>query len=166
MANERMTMSTNGLSRLEQRERLVMQYYNDQANNCTYGVGTLAHLGPCTEEELRRTLTPEQVNTHFATGIHDAERAVRNRVRDTELTQEQFDALVSYTYNAGPTGASAALGAANRGDPDQVISHMNSRVFVRTRQPDGTVVSERSRGLINRRHEEAAPFRGPLRRRP
>lgn len=31
-----------------------MAYYNDVANNCTYGVGTLAHTAPCTPEELAR----------------------------------------------------------------------------------------------------------------
>jgi Lysozyme inhibitor LprI len=48
MPNETMQMSPSGRTALRQRERAVLSYYNDAANNCTYGVGTLAHRGPCT----------------------------------------------------------------------------------------------------------------------
>lgn len=62
MANENMRLSEAGWAELRLRESAVMAYYNDQVNNCTYGVGTLAHTGPCTPEELRRPVTPSQVN--------------------------------------------------------------------------------------------------------
>ncbi|WP_242540457.1 lysozyme inhibitor LprI family protein [Trinickia mobilis] len=51
-------MSHVGLTALRIRERAVLHYYNDIADNCTHGVGTLAHHGPCTEDELRRPVTP------------------------------------------------------------------------------------------------------------
>ncbi|CAB3763524.1 hypothetical protein LMG29660_04780 [Burkholderia puraquae] len=50
MANENMRLSEAGWAALCDREQAVMHYYNDQANNCTFGVGTLAHSGPCTPE--------------------------------------------------------------------------------------------------------------------
>ncbi|MFP3711328.1 lysozyme, partial [Paraburkholderia sp. SIMBA_009] len=85
---------------LRRRESAVMAYYNDQANNCTYGVGTLAHTGPCTPEELRRPVTTTQVNAQLAARVRRAEAAVRRHVSTRQLTQAQFDELVSYTYNA------------------------------------------------------------------
>jgi len=53
MANETMRMSANGMSELRRRESVVLRYYNDTANNCTFGAGTLAHLGRCTAPTSR-----------------------------------------------------------------------------------------------------------------
>ena len=66
MANENMRLSEAGWAALRDREQAVMHYYNDQANNCTFGVGTLAHTGLCPSEELRRPVTPGQVNAQLA----------------------------------------------------------------------------------------------------
>lgn len=83
MANESMHLSTAGYAALRFNEGTVMHYYNDPiGNNCTWGIGTLAHYGPCTAEELRRTVTPAQVNAVLAERVHEAEREVRNIVRD------------------------------------------------------------------------------------
>lgn len=114
MANENKRLSEAGWAALRQREQAVMHYYNDQANNCTFGVGTLAHTGACTPEELRRPVTPAQVNAQLAARVSTAEAQVRRNVTQRELTQAQFDELVSYTYNAGNTGALSALHSANQ----------------------------------------------------
>ena len=65
MANEHMQMSAAGLAALREREHAVLRYYNDVANNCTYGVGTLAHHGPCTADESQRPVTIADVNTQL-----------------------------------------------------------------------------------------------------
>jgi lysozyme len=87
------------------REGAVLRYYNDVANNCTFGIGTLAHFGRCTDDELRRPVTLADIHAQLATGVRAAEGAVKSHVKDHELTQDQFDALVSYTYNTGASGA-------------------------------------------------------------
>jgi GH24 family phage-related lysozyme (muramidase) len=56
-----MRMSAAGIAALRQHEQVVLNYYPDQAGNCTYGIGTLAHLGPCTPVELQRPVTLAQV---------------------------------------------------------------------------------------------------------
>ncbi|WP_175694021.1 glycoside hydrolase family protein, partial [Burkholderia ambifaria] len=114
MANENMRLSQAGWAALRQRENVIMAYYNDQANNCTYGVGTLVHAGPCTPQELARPVSAAQVNAQLAARVSTAEAAVRRAVSNRDLTQAQFDELVSYTYNAGNTGAQTALRAANQ----------------------------------------------------
>ncbi|KVX25468.1 lysozyme [Burkholderia ubonensis] len=160
MANENMRLSQAGWTALRTREHAVMAYYNDVANNCTYGVGTLAHTGPCTPEELARPVTTAQVNAQLAARVGRAEAAVRRNVTTRELTQDQFDELVSYTYNAGDTGARAALQAANQNNDAGVVSHMNQRVYVHPRDANGRRLAPvRSNGLVNRRRLETAPLR-------
>lgn len=159
MANETMRMSAAGMSELRRRESVVLHYYNDSANNCTFGVGTLAHLGGCTGEELARTVTVAQVNASLAGRVASAEETVRRRVTRHSLTQEQFDALVSFTFNAGATGARRTLDAADRGSHADVATNMTHHVFVHPRDGHGRRgPAVRSTGLVNRRREEVAPF--------
>jgi lysozyme len=166
MANETMMMSGGGRAALRRREGVRLDYYNDQANNCTFGVGTLAHAGPCTAEERARTLTTAQVDAQLATRLHDAERGVRRHVDRSALTQDQFDALVSFAFNTGVAGAKPVLSAANRGDHGEVVRGMNSRVYIHPRDAAGRrLTPQRSVGLVNRRREETAPFQPQGRRR-
>ena len=159
MPNATMQMSAAGMAALRLREGAVLRYYNDAANHCTYGVGTLAHLGPCTPEELRRPVSIADVNLQLATRVRSAEATVRQRVRNHQLTQTQFDALVSFVYNTGAAGARATLDAANRDAAREVITHMNSNVYVHPRDASGhRLAPVRLQGLVNRRREETAPF--------
>jgi lysozyme len=167
MPNETMQMSPGGRTALRQRERAVLSYYNDAANNCTYGVGTLAHRGPCTEDELRRPVTETDIHVQMTMRVSTAEAAVRRQVSEHALTQEQFDALVSFTYNVGARGAGATLRAANGGDMANVVRHMNSNVYIHPVGADGRRgQSVRSRGLVNRRQHETAPFQAAEQPRP
>jgi len=159
MANETMQMSAAGMAALRQREGAVFRYYNDAANHCTYGVGTLAHHGPCTPEELRRPVSIAEVNAQLAARVRSTEQVVRQRVRNHQLTQAQFDALVSFTFNTGAAGARATLDAANRGAFREVATHMNSNIYVHPRDASGRRLAPvRLQGLVNRRREETAPF--------
>ena len=159
MANETLRMSANGMSELRRRESVVLRYYNDSANNCTFGAGTLAHLGGCTADELSRTVTAAQVNASLAARVASAEATVRRRVTRHPLTQEQFDALVSFTFNAGATGARRTLDAADHGNNADVAANMTHHVFIHPRDANGRRGrAVRSPGLMNRRREEVAPF--------
>jgi lysozyme len=159
MANENMRMSSAGLAALRQREHAVLRYYNDVANNCTWGIGTLAHRGPCTDRELQRPVTAIDVDRELAIRVQEAEQAVRRQVRNQQLTQDQFDALVSYTYNLGATGARTALQAADHGNSNEVAQQMSGHVYAHPRDRRGRALpSVRVQGLVNRRRDEAAPF--------
>ena len=78
MPNETKQMSAAGLSALRAREGAVLHYYNDIANNCTFGVGGLAHHGPCTDDAMRRPVSVADVNTQLAVSVRSAEVAVRS----------------------------------------------------------------------------------------
>jgi len=153
---------SGGLRRtLRRYEGVRYEYYdNDGANNCTWGVGTLAHHGPCTPEERRRIVTVGQVNTTLATRVNEAAAAVRRQVPSRQLTQAQFDALVTYTYNLGSGGASHALRAANQGNNAAVVSEMNRNIYGRDQYGLPRVLPQ----LQMRRGEESAPFFSQLQR--
>jgi lysozyme len=158
MANENLRMSAAGLNALRVREHVELRYYPDQAGNCTFGVGTLVHYGACSPEELQRPVSIAEVNVALNTRIRDAEAAVRRNVRSQALTQTQFDALVSFTYNTGARGAAPVLHGANQGNHAQVARLMSQYVYVHPYRNGQRLAAVRSNGLINRRREEAIPF--------
>lgn len=155
-----MFMSTAARLNMRHREKKVMKYYDDGGTghgNCTWGIGTKAHNGPCNEKELGRTVTDADIEREFAKRLRVAEQGVERNVK-VELSQAQFDALVSLAYNAGVTGASKVFALINAGDFEGTatkISGMTSGHEMRK----GKKVKVFYPGLVPRRAEEAAPFR-------
>lgn len=125
--------------------------------NCTWGAGILAHKGVCSEEELARTVSVEQVDLEFERRVSDTERIVRKYV-NVALNQAQFDALCSLTYNAGPGGAGDTFGFATKNDFAGAAANISKliKVTVVVRGKRTQIVAP---GLIKRRAEESAPFR-------
>ena len=158
-ANSHRHLSAMGHVHLRRREGVRNYYYNDVANHCTYGVGTLAHRGPCTAEELHAPVTEEQINRSLIKEVLYSERVVRNAVRYYELTQEQFDAAVSFAYNL-PGRTPRVFGPANRGDMASVARNIESHNKITPHDKNGVATgpAKVSKGLANRRREEAAPF--------
>jgi lysozyme len=141
-------------------EKKVMKYYNDGnkgRGNCTWGIGTKAHNGPCTKVELARVVTDPDVEKEFSKRLNVAEKAIQRSVT-ADLTQDQFDALVSFTYNVGEGAASNVYDMLNDGDFDGAAAAILSRVYGHERQ-NGKRVTVFYRGLVPRRELEAAPFK-------
>jgi lysozyme len=139
----------------------VAHYYNNPVGNCTYGAGILAHgRTPYTAVELGQPVTQAQMDAAFNTRIGDAERAVRRNVRSQQLTQAQFDSLVSLTYNAGPTGARGTFTLVEAGNLQGTADNMMQMVYGTAHTARGTrrVLLP---GLVTRRQNESAPFRVP-----
>ncbi len=76
--------------------------YNDPVGHCTIGIGHLLHGGNCTSSDMRRsgTLTYEGAVLLLQEDVRRYEEAV-NRFITVQLNQNQFDALVSFTFNLG-----------------------------------------------------------------
>lgn len=166
MANEHMSLSKAGYAALRRREGTRLHYYNDKKvnGNCTWGVGTLAHFGPCTPEELRQKVTAKDVNRELAVRVHEKERIVRRLIRHHQLTQAQFDAAVSFAYNSNTINTRRALAPADRGDMITVVQRMMQNVYITPHDAYGRRAGtpEYSRGLHNRRIEETQPFRNSM----
>lgn len=71
------------------------------------------------------------------------------------LTQDQFDALIDFGYNAGSGSLAKVLVTyAKTGDPVKVADHIKQ--YVKTRDAKNNLIV--SDDLVNRRNENAKPF--------
>jgi lysozyme len=100
------------------------------------------------------TCTKEQALTWLAEDVEDAERTVA-RLVTVDLTQNQFDSLVSFVFNcgAGNFERSTLLKMVNAGSPNEAAQQ-----FGRWTKAAGRELA----GLVRRRHDEAAMFSGEL----
>jgi GH24 family phage-related lysozyme (muramidase) len=154
--NAGMKMSPEARARMRRRETDVFNYYDDMGpgkGNCTWGPGILAHKGVCTKEELARPVSAAAVEAEFSRRVAEAEAGVIRRVREQTLPQDQFDALVSLTFNAGVTGAHRVYALIESGRPAEAAAEI--RTMTSTHVNGKKVLA---RGLISRRAEESTPF--------
>jgi GH24 family phage-related lysozyme (muramidase) len=155
-----MFMSSVGKLRLQNREKKMVRYYDDMGRgkgNCTVGYGHLVHKNPCSAEELARAVSEDDIMDGFSSDVEAAETIV-NRNINVPLTQEQFDALVSYTFNRGPGGAHAAFKLINDGEFEKAAAEISKHVTATVKKKGKRVVTV-AHGLFDRRAEESAPFR-------
>jgi lysozyme len=130
-------------------------YDHDGAGNTTIGVGHLVHLGKKdprnpSEKEFKNGLTDSQVAQLFWEDIRKPTSEINTDVR-VPLTQSQFDALVSLTFNIG-NGAfhgSTVLRLLNKGDYSGAVKHFEDFRYSHHRT---------STGLVERRREETELF--------
>ena len=137
-------------------EKVMLRYYNDMGRhkgNCTWGIGFYVHKGVCSKEELERKVNVASIEVEYAKRVAEAERRVRLKVNKS-LNQDQFDALVSFTYNTRSATNQRVFDALNAGNVAGAADIMSSAVNVKI---DGK--AKLARGLIIRRAEESAPFR-------
>lgn len=156
LANEGMKMSLEARARMRRREKEVFNYYDDMGagkGNCTWDAGILAHKGPCTKEELARPVSAGSVAAEFSRRVAAAEAGVIRQVRKQKLQQDQFDALVSLTFNAGVYGAREVYALVDSGHLTEAATKI--RTMTSTHVNGKKVLA---RGLIPRRSEESAPF--------
>ena len=168
-ANAAMSMSAAGRAALAVREGQGGQpgneggAYNDSADNCTVGIGTLVHYGPCTPAELSRPANPAKNQADFDARVKTGEVAVRANVNARTLNQNQYDALVSGAYNSG-RGMAQVYTHANNGDDVGAIDQMRRNALIHRHDAQGHAVGPAivSRGLVNRRASEIAQYNRPV----
>ena len=138
-----MKTSDNGLNALKGREGARNIAYQDVKGIWTIGVG---HTGPEVVEGLQ--WTDEQILAQLAIDVGVAENAV-NEATNVELTQNEFDALVSFTFNVGghAFAQSTMCKLINHGDFDGAT----------TQFPRWNIPQE----IIGRRLSEQAQFATP-----
>ena len=90
-----MKTSQAGLQFIMDNEGLVLHPYNDAAGYPTIGAGHRIK----DEEEFPGQITREQAMVLLAADVERFEQAVNGYGLD--LTQNQFDALVDFSFNAG-----------------------------------------------------------------
>lgn len=148
-----LTVSPNGARFIGQFEGFGPGLYNDPAGHCTIGFGHLIHRKACDGSEpleFRQGITELQALNLLANDLQSVADIVRGLVR-VPLTQAQFDALVSFTYNVGEgnLAASTLLRLLNSNDYASVPEQFNRFVYASGRK---------LAGLVKRRAAEAKLF--------
>ncbi len=158
-----MEMSEHGLELLKQWEGFELNEYKDSAGLPTIGVGHLITNSEQVSGEIvidgvpvqyANGLTDEQVLALLSQDVKPAEQTVNKGVK-VALNQDQFDALVSFTFNVGGGNfnSSTLLKVLNQGQYDQVPDQLR-----RWNKAGGKVVQ----GLVNRRENEIKLWNGQI----
>ena len=141
-----MKISAEGLALIKKFEGCELEAYK-----CSAGVWTIGY-GHTKGVEEGMTITKDQAEEMLLEELVEYEKAVEEAVHN-QLDQCMFDALVSWTYNLGPTNlnSSTMLKVLNAGQYDEVPAQMK-----RWNKAGGKVLE----GLVRRREAEALLFEG------
>ena len=140
-----MRISTQGLALVKQFEGFFPTVYKDIAGLATIGYGHLVTKG----EDFSR-ISVREAEVLLLRDITVAEKAVERFIH-VILSQQQFDALVSFTFNlgAGALQRSTLRVKLNRGKYEEIPAEM-----LRWVRAGGI----RSEGLVRRRRAEGRLF--------
>jgi RHS repeat-associated protein len=138
---EDLSLSPKGLDFIKRHEGYSATVYNDAAGNPTIGYGHLIRPG----EDFSNGITEAGATQLLAQDVQIAVNAVNNRL-NVVVSQNEFDALVDFTYNLGEgnLGRSTLLSNINSGN-DVTLNN-----FTDWNRAGGVV----NRGLIIRRTHE------------
>ena len=164
-----MNISEKGLRLLAEWEDEVLHVYKDKAGLPTVGIGHLltrrelmanAIIINGASVTLANGITERQALDLLTQDIAPAEAEVNDHVK-IALTQDQFDALVIFTFNIGAGGfmGSTVLKDINAGLLDQVPAAMMMWDKITDPKTHQHVVCD---GLVNRRNKEIALWEGKL----
>lgn len=150
-----MKLSSRGLAAIQTREGERLIVYRDGAGNPTVCTGHL--VTPGDHLTVGDKVSPALCEQFAHRDLGTAESAV-NRLVKVKLTQHQFDALVSFTFNEGEQAFadSTLLKLLNAGNFTAAQAE-----FVRWHYQTVDGVKQPSNGLLNRRLQEAAQFGTP-----
>lgn len=108
-------VSARGLAEIAAHEGIVDAPYKDSVGIWTLGVGHTASAGLPDPAKNRRIYALNEIMTIFSRDIAKFEARVRNAFTRT-LTQEQFDAAVSFDFNTGAIHKATWVKKFNAGD--------------------------------------------------
>ncbi len=141
--------SSEGLNLIKGFEGKRLTSYDDGVGVWTIGFGTIKYPNGVRVKK-GDTCTEQQAEDYLRNDLSVFESAV-NRLVKAKITQNQFDALVSFTYNLGETNLSKStlLKKLNAGDYQGAADQ-----FLVWNKAGGKVM----KGLVRRREAERALF--------
>lgn len=160
-------ISSQGLNIISRFEGTYLKSYKDVAGYWTIGVGYLLNTQDDLDElnQILDTkfilrdvptmeITHSQAKKLFREELRKYETAVSQRFKGANLTQEQFDALVSFIYNLGPGAVDPKKSTLARLILQNRDFEGAAQQFVRWSKAGG----KRHVGLVLRRMAEATIF--------
>ena len=141
-----MKISQEGIDLIKHFEGCELESYRCSANVLTIGYGTTKNV----VEGMK--ISQHQAEELLMKDLEEFEEYVEDLI-DVPLEQNQFDALVAWTYNLGPTNlkTSTLRKGLNKGAYDDVAEQIK-----RWNKANGKVL----KGLVRRRNAEAELFNG------
>ena len=141
-----MKISQEGLSLIKKFEGCELEAYKCAAGVWTIGYGSTHGI----EEDM--SISKERAEELLLEDVEKFETFVLDAV-EMPMSQHQFDAMVSWTFNLGPSNlnASTLLKVLNKGDYEDVPAQIK-----RWNKASGQVLE----GLTRRREAEALLFEG------
>ena len=141
-----MKISQEGIDLIKHFEGCELESYRCSANVLTIGYGTTKNV----VEGMK--ISQHQAEELLMKDLEEFEEYVEALI-DVPLEQNQFDALVAWTYNLGPTNlkTSTLRKVLNKGAYDDVAEQIK-----RWNKANGKVL----KGLVRRRNAEAELFNG------
>ena len=141
-----MKISQEGLSLIKKFEGCELEAYRCAANVLTIGYGSTKGV------KEGDTITQEEADSLLLHEMDEYEGYINDMVK-SDLKQNEFDSLVSWVFNLGPSNLSSStlLQKLNNKDWDDVPSQIK-----RWNKAGGQV----KQGLVRRREAEALLFEG------
>lgn len=141
-----LSISNNGLSLIKQFEGCRLTAYQDSIGIWTIGYGHTSGVAK------GQTITQIQADQYLKADCANAERAVNQYHSKYRWNQNQFDALVSFTFNCGSGNLKKLLNNGQR-----TIAQISAKIPAYNKA-GGKVL----RGLVNRRAAEKELFDRPI----
>ena len=142
-----MNIGEAGIALIKEFEGRRLAVYCDPIGILTVGYG---HTGPDLEEGS--IITEVEADAYLREDVAHAEKCVNRLTNGIQITQGQFDALVSFVFNLGCDALRRSTLLVNLLDGDDASA---AKEFVRWNRAGGKVLA----GLTRRREAEAALFR-------
>lgn len=155
-----MSLGSEGLKLIQDFETFESKLYDtDGGGHCTIGWGHLVHKGKCDGKENEKVflggIKQADADSLLKKDTKVAEDAVNKKVGDlgATLTQNQFDAMVSFTYNVGTGNLANVLTACAGSDGKLDVSKIPDKMKLYEKSAGKILV-----GLTRRRQREADLF--------
>lgn len=141
-----LSISNNGLSLIKRFEGCRLTAYQDSIGIWTIGYGHTSGVSK------GQTITQVQADRYLKADCANAEKAVNKYHSKYHWNQNQFDALVSFTFNCGSGNLKKLLNNGQR-----TIAQISAKIPAYNKA-GGKVL----RGLVNRRAAEKELFDRPI----
>ena len=141
-----MKTSQNGINKIKKYENLKLKAYKCSAGKPTIGYGHTK------EVYMGQTITKKKAEEFFREDLKGPERYVNevNKNKKYNLNQNQFDSLVSFTYNVGPNKLKTLTQNRTKAQLPNGMKLYNK------------VGKKVIKGLVNRRQDEINLFNQPM----
>lgn len=148
-----LSTSQRGKKFIKDSEGTKDKVYKDSGGLPTVGVGHL--VTPSDKLKVGERISEEKINDFYSADLRKAEAAAKNLAGNTQLSQDEFDALTDLTYNVGPgklsrTNSPGLNKAIAAGDYEAIANQLRYTRDASGKSPTGLIIRNDERQKIFR----------------